>query len=293
MNSTDKHTDETLERLITTHSQNLSSTELCDFLLNSFQFAKDNDVDGWKTRFQPPPPPPQPRVKRQKQSPALAPYLPQPLCKGCKSENVIDDVPNGQIVCTACGLIQQLGVCTADIAHCSLAMMKETARVNIHHYSRVVYFMSVVRLLQGESTPLLGEEDLSRMRAEVAGKLLTVEAVNVALRKLGLARQFRKHRWTLLKMLGGFCPYKWDGRLVLDMAKQFRQVEFHWLRKRKRLMPKRVFFFSYPFLLHRFLSDRGLYAPPELLLKGELQRQKQISSYELLQQSLADDYKKL
>lgn len=278
MNSMElKHTDETLDTMMAEYAKNLTSTELFDFLLSSTTYVKTGDTHGWKRKFETPEPVPKP--KRLKQSPNKAIYEPLPNCRKCNSDQVIDDVAEGQIVCVACGLIQQVGVFTGDPAHCSWDMLYNRPRVCIHHYSRVVYFLTVVRLLQGESSPQITDDTLSLMRAEIGGRPVTVEVVNAMLRKLKLADRYRKHRWSLVKMFGGDCPYYWDGRLVLELAKQFRTAEYAWLHFKETLTPNRTFFFSYRFLLYQFLHERGLEAPRSLLLKGEKQLQAHINSY--------------
>lgn len=267
---------EELTRLHEAQCEKMDSTQLLDYLMNCASYLKTGDLAGWKARFGAPPA--QPPVKRLRQSPATAPYIPLPPCVTCKSEEVIEDVTRGQVVCTSCGLIQLQGVFTGGVAHCSWDMIKNNTRVSIHRYSRVVHFLNVVRLLQADSSPMIPDDLICRLRAAIDGPI-NDKNVNAALRRLGLARKFRRHRWTLVVLLGGTCPYKWDACVIKTMAKMFRIVEFHWERKRKRVFPNRRVFFSYPFLLYQFLKELGQYACPSFLLKSLVLRERQYQSY--------------
>jgi len=268
-----------LSTLHAAHCQAMDSTALLDYLMNSVVYLRTDDLDGWKKTFSPPPPPPPPPPqKRLRQSPATAPYIPLDLCVACKSEEVIEDVRQGQVVCTSCGLIQLQGVFTGGAAHCSWDMLKNATRVSIHRYSRVVHFLNVVRLLQADSSPTIPADLICRLRAAIDGPITDV-SVNKALRLLGLARKYRRHRWRFVVVLGGVCPYKWKAGAVKLMAKMFRVVEFHWGRKKKRVFPDRKVFFSYTFLLYQFLKELGLPACSSFLLKSPVLRERQYQSY--------------
>lgn len=272
-------TEEMLNKLHEDKCKTMESPELFEYLMTCAQYLKTGDLNGWMLEFMPEPVQPPAPVKRLRQSPLTAAVIPLPLCKQCKSDQVIEDVPRGQVVCIACGLIQQLGVFTADFAHCSYDTLKNGNRACIHRYSRVVYFVTVVRLLQGQSSPEITEEELSRLRVALDGNL-DIDSMNKQLRKLGLAKRFRRHRWSLLVLLGGECPYYWDGRLVKKMAKMFRVVEFHWGRKRNRLFPGRKVFFSCTTLLYQFLTQLGLSPPTTFLLKSDKLRKRQYDAYQ-------------
>lgn len=260
------------------HCKTMDSQALLEYLMNSMIFLKTGDLAGWKQMFTPPPLEPIPPKKRLRQSPCAAAYLPLPLCVSCKSDRVIEDVPYGQVVCTSCGLIQIQGVFTGGPAHCSWEMLKNSTRVCIHRYSRVVHFLNVVRLLQADSSPHIPEDLICRLRAVIDG-IVTDKSVNKGLRVLGLARKYRRHRWRFVVVLGGVCPYKWSGAVVMKMVKMFRVTEFHWGRKKRVVFPTRKVFFSYTFLLYQFLKELGLSACPSFLLKSSLLRDRQFKSY--------------
>lgn len=249
-------------------------TRLFDYLLNSQSYLKTGDLSGWKNHFQPQVVVKQP-VKRLRQCPSTAPVIPLPKCSGCQTMNVIDDVPQGQHVCTNCGLIQQQVVFTADSAHSSMSRLMNTARVSIHRYSRVVHFKTTIRLMQGDSRPQIPPETLSRMRAELDGNARpTVENVNVILRKLGLARKYRRHRFTLTVLLGAPDIPLIDAQVILTMLKMFRRLEYFWDYHHKTIAPGRKVFFSYRFIFYQFAHHLG---HPELTGKHHLLKNNKLS----------------
>ena len=263
-------TDETLEKL---HEQHLRNSEnVYEYLMDAMPYLRTGDESGWKARFQPKPPEAKIIVKRLRQSPALAPVLPPTPCGGCKSENVIDDVREGQIVCLSCGLIQQLGVFTGGIAHCSYDQMSNTARVCIHRYSRVIHFMTVIRLGEGNSRPVVDSETLLHMQVDLVGENVDDCNVRKMLRRLGLSRRYRRHAAFFADKFGGERQREVPGTIVYAMAKMFRTLEFFHEKKHKRIWPNgRKAFFSYKFILYQFLHELGYesYTGRHHLLKSE------------------------
>jgi hypothetical protein len=251
-----------------------------DYLMDSMEYLKTGDLEGWKLRFQP-------KVtttnKRLRQAPSLAPVIPLPNCSRCDSQDVIDDVPQGQYVCVNCGLIQQQGVFMGGPAHCSMERLMNTARVHIHRYSRVVHFLTTIRLMQADSHPMIGEEDLSRLRLACDGSNRpTAEDVTKGLRKIGLARKLRRHKHTLVVLLGGQAPDIIDASIVLRMLKLFRRLEYFWGYHKEIITPGRRVFFSYPFVFYQFCHQLGQpqLTGPRHLLKNKKLSQFQFDSYE-------------
>jgi transcription initiation factor TFIIIB Brf1 subunit/transcription initiation factor TFIIB len=264
------------------HEEMMAATDsekLLDYLMDSMQYLKHDDLVGWKAKFQPEPILPAKKQKRLRQSPAAAPIIPFEPCLECKSDQILDDVREGQVVCLSCGLIQTRVVFTADFAHCTYDQIRNTARVAIHRYSRVVHFLNVIRLLTGDSSPVIDDVTMNSLLLEVGGEK-TFESVIRGLRKLGACVKYRKHAWRLVLMCGGACPYKFDAQDVMLMVKMFRIVEFWWEKKRWRVFPERKVFFSYKFLLFQFLHALKLPAPTDLLLKSPGLHKKQVSAYE-------------
>ena len=284
MNSQAETTEETLNRMHNAKLAQCSGTEeLMDYLLSSATFLRSQNLSGWREAFEvKPPPPPQ---KRLRQSPNLMPVTPLPLCTSCGSDQVIDDVPQGQYVCIMCGLIQQQGVFSGDPAHCSMDRLFNTARVHIHHYSRIVHFRTTIRLMQADSHPMIEADVLSCLRLALNGKSRpSVEDVMLVLRKEGLARKLRRHKFTLTVLLGGEQPKMIDAGIVFTMLKLFRRLEYFWNYHHEQVAPGRKVFLSYPFIFYQLAHQLG---HPELtgdhhLLKNKKLSRFQFDSYERL-----------
>ena len=270
----DQHSDETsFHALHEAKCKTMtSSTELLEYLMDSVNFLKTEDVEGWKQTFQPTPQVPL-KPRRLRQSPNTAPVIPMSACKGCGSEKVIDDVPQGQWVCIECGLIQQLGVCTADIAHCSYDRIQNTAHVHIHRYSRIVHSQNVIRLGEGNSSPEIDMKTMYRLQVALDGKYPTKENVILALKKLGLRRRYRRHAQALAVMCGAEAPKTFPADLVINMCKMFRRVEYFFDKFRRRVCPERKVFLSYKFVLYQLLHH---YQRVDLTDKGQLLKGKEL-----------------
>lgn len=274
------------ETLTTLHENHLkTSKNAFEYLMDAMQYLKTEDLSGWKERFAPKEVVAPEPVKRLRQSPALAPYIPHPPCMQCKSENVIDDMREGQIVCLACGLIQQLGVFSGGIAHCSYDQMINTARVCIHRYSRVVHFLTVIRLGEGNSRPIVDAETLLSMQVELVGENVDETNVRKMLRRTGQSRRYRRHAAYFAGVFGGETKPEIPGLVVHEMAKMFRRVEFFHDKKRSRIWQNgRKAFFSYKFILYQFLNQLGYpeYTGRHHLLKSEKLLNVQRESYAVL-----------
>lgn len=278
--SVEETTEEILTRMHTNHSACLTGEMLLDYLMSSMDYLKNVDLDGWKTEFLPVEP--KPPTKRIRQSPNLAVFHPMPKCRSCGAEEVIDDVVQGQYVCTQCGLIQQQGVFMGGIAHCSMDRLKTGNRVYIHRYSRVVHFRTTIRLMQGDSNPLIGDEDLLRLQVELGGlDNPGVNDVNKALRKLGLSRKYRRHRCRLAFIIGDVFLPVFDGQTIMKMFKLFRILEYYWNFYHKEISPGRKVFFSYRFIFYQFCHQLNVpqYTGRHHLLKNEKLSRFQFDSY--------------
>lgn len=257
-----------------------ASGELFSYLMDCQQYLRNQDLDGWMKTFQP-------KVvvkvveKKARRCPSTAVPTPLPNCRSCQGEFVIEDTTAGQYVCVMCGLIQSRVVSMDAAVYCSMDRLKNGQRVYIHRYSKIAYFWTVTRFLQGESTPNITKETLSRLQAEIDGTV-TIEKINKALRKLNISRKYRRHRWSLLRTLGGGRCYEWPADVVLYMLKRFRRIEYYWKYFKSELFENRSTFFSYPGLIYEFLKELGMDAPESLLLKSKVLRSKQRRAFKLL-----------
>lgn len=286
MNCSQDHTEETLEKLSNQLMESMTSTDVCNYLLDAVPYMKTGDLIGWKRKFLPEeiPEPVSKPTKRLRQSPLTAPVMPMEKCKSCKSEDVIDDVRQGQIVCLSCGLIQLQGVFTADTAHCSYDRMQSMSIAYIHRYSRVLNFVNVIRMGEGDSRPEITQDTLSLLQAELGGQNVNDAAVRKALRSLGLSRRYRRHSMYFVWKFGGDTPKKIPGLLVKELAKLFLRIEFFFDKRRHLIWPKRKTFFSYKFILYQLLHQVGRpdLTGPQHLLKSTKLLNVQRDAYEVI-----------
>jgi hypothetical protein len=279
-------TEETLNLLHEEKCKEMeASGNLFDYLMDAMIYLKNQDLPGWQQHFQPAPLVVAPKAKRLKMSPITVLTTPLPPCIECLKDFVIEDVAYGQYVCVSCGLIQSRVVSMEAHAHCSMDALKNRSRVYIHRYSRISYFWTVLRLIQGETSPVIPDETLSLLRAGIVGDV-TAESVNKSLRAVGLAKKYRRHRWSLSRMLGGKPEYAWTPESTITMLKMFRKIEYYWKYFRKT-RPKATSFFSYPGLIYNFTTVLGLHPPTSLLLKSIVLRQKQHDLYMQLNAHIA------
>jgi len=285
MNSTEgKTTEEMLEQLHTKKCEQMqASGKLFDYLMDCQVYLKTQDLEGWKQQFQPAPTTQTKTIPKNKHSPNLKYHTPFDACLQCKSGMVIEDVPNGQIVCVQCGLIQSRVVSTEGAAHCSWDQILNSTRVSIHRYSKVGYMWTVLRWLQGESSPCITEDTLCRLQAEVDG-VKTVDQVKKGLKNLGLVRKYTRHKWSLLRLLGGPQIYNFNPDTVFSIIKMFRRIEYY--SKYNKSIFKCRSFFSYTVLIYIFLQELNLPAPQSLLLKDPKLNDLQFRMYEELQKSI-------
>lgn len=269
--STETPTGETLTTLSDAFMQKMDLTQLSNYLMDAAQFLKTDDLQGWKTKFTPLPVTPLPVTKKLRQSPRTAAVVPEKACAGCHSLEVIDDVKNGQIVCTSCGLIQSLVAFKGDTAHCSYNRMKSLSAVYIHRYSRVVNFLTIIRFMAGDSHPVVDADTKCLLRAELDGKKVNSYEVRKALCRLGLSRRYRRHTMSFVREWNEKRFSDIPGQLIMTMVKMFRVIEFHFDKKKYRLWPNRKTFFSYKFILYQLLNqlDRPDLTGPHHLLKSK------------------------
>lgn len=247
-----------LDKLHSQYLTTLTGEEVVDYLLSCQDYLKEDDVSGWKMRFAPGQSteiiePLQPAPKRRRMSPDACLWTSNPPCRSCKSPDVIDDMKEGCVVCTACGLVQvhqNLGISAANM---SFEQLKSGSRKKVHLYSRVVYFRSFLLGLQGKTRPSMSTEELDGLRATCGGEGWIDEAVvSKALKKRKLAAKFRRHRYSIACMLNpAYRPISMDGVLFFEFLRLFRVVECHWQHGMKRKLHERCVFFSYPYVFYQ------------------------------------------
>jgi hypothetical protein len=262
--------DELLNKLVSNHG--VESEEVNNYLMDSMPYLATSDLSGWKERFAPEAPRP---VKRRRCSPNEKIWTKRPPCVECKSDEIIEDVTEGSVVCTACGTIQGILLGTGP-ANTSVARLQQVGRHVVHRYSRVVYFRSFLASIQGETKPKIGEQELANLRRLTSGPSCTPETVSRALKKLKLGSKYRRHRYSLAVTLsdGHFKPLLLPGDTMSVMLTLFRRVEWYWMFGGKKVVKKRRVFLSYPYVYYQLcyhLNLMQLTGPWHLLQSKALQ----------------------
>lgn len=246
-----------MDELVALHEEHLDSIKDCevdDYLLDCQEFIASGDVEGWRVRFIdsliPPPP-----VKRTRGAPSRLLLYEPVKCVECQSMEVIEDVKQGQIVCTDCGLIQSMCILVPTYYD-----QERSTPIKVHRYSRIVYFKSVLNSLRGETKPQMTKPEIDLLLKHLTTPI-TPDSVSVALKACGLVK-LRRHRTSIASVFGRYQPLIVDAALYPEILRMFRRVEVEY-----KLTPKRRIFLSYPYLIYQFLYHLGAQPPTTLLLK--------------------------
>jgi len=242
-----------LEALHEKHLQSLTGVEQLEYLLNCQEYLKEEDVIGWKKSFAPEKQPEEPKKKRRRMSPDAVIWQPYPVCASCGSKDVIEDILEGSVVCTACGLIQVNQLIGMAAANMSYEQLKNGNRKTVHHYSRIVYFRSFLLALQGKTAPVVSHQELESLRVTLSGASCINEVqIVAALRKLKLAGRLRRHKFTLAKMINpDFKNIHIPAVDFFELLRLFRRVEYHYNWGTKKKLGKRRVFYSYPYVFYQ------------------------------------------
>jgi Zn-finger protein len=262
----------------------LDGEALLDYLLSCQEYLKEEDVNGWMKRFAPESSTESKEqekpAKRRRMSPdCVQTYTPFPPCKRCqKSEDIIDDIREGRVVCTACGLVQIRQSLGTGVVNMSNEQLTSGNNKKVHLYSRVVYFRSFVTGLMGNTRPNISPKDLESLRATCAGQGPIDELVVVAaLKKLGLSVKYRRHKYSLASMLNkDFKAVNIPGAVFFELLRLFRVIECHWMHGMKRKLRERRVFFSYPYVFYQLCYHLGCmqYTGPHHLLHDRVRLEK-------------------
>lgn len=249
-------TMDTMDNLHSAHLQGLDGEEQMDYLLSCQDYLKEEDVIGWKRRFAPDTLLEtsllEPAPKRRRGSPDAVTWTPHPPCSRCKSQDILEDTMGGSVVCTACGLVQMKQLLGMTSANMSYEQLRNGNRKIVHRYSRVAYFRSFLLGLQGKTYPAITEEELSSLRAVCVGENVDDETVKHGLKRLKLATRFRRHRYTLARMINPkFEPVDMNAAEFFNFLRFFRMIECQWQHGLKRKLHERVVFFSYPYVFYQ------------------------------------------
>jgi len=269
MGDTTESKNLTLKTLHDFQFKNTPEEKQMDYLMDSTIFIMEHDLNGWIQKFAPhllaPPNP----LKRSRMSPNRVRERPRETCRECGGET-IDDVWQGRVVCTTCGLIHSSSVLVQDV-DINVFGIQSAYPMNacvIHEYSRLVYFKSVLLQVQGVTRSTIATCDFLQLqefcKVYTAGNkdLVTSKLVRSAVHFLHLPKKELRHCHTLAGQIGSskadLLQIAGDG--VLRLCRAFRAIEVLWDEKKKQItkMFKRKSFFNYRFLLSSLVEKIGL-----------------------------------
>lgn len=248
----------TLDTLHADYMATLTGEAQMNYLLDCLDYLKEGDTNGWKKRFAPdtlqettcsaePM-----KKKRRRCSPDALLWAPRPPCTRCKSPEILEDTWGGSVVCTACGLVQTTQTIGVTCANMSFEQLTNGNRKLVHRYSRVAYFRSFLLGLQGKTYPMISAAELDSLRVTLGGCDVNDETVKRALKMLNLSTRFRRHRYTLARMLNpSYKPVSIDAVLFFHFLKFFRMIEWQWMWGGKQKLGQRRVFFSYPYVFYQ------------------------------------------
>lgn len=245
-----------LNRLHELKLDTIHGDDAMTYLLDCQTFLMMDDLAGWKRKYQvdaspcvvPPP-------KRRRMSPNAVPgnEFVWDDCVQCKSNEIVNDVDEGRVVCTRCGLIQSMSGLGMGPAHMSVSRLRDGYRHVVHRYSRVVYFRSILNSIQGLTNPILPAEDESAMRRIIDGQNLTrvrPQHVKACLKQLKKSTRYRRHIQSLTFLLSGgvYKPVVIQSVVMLELLRLFRRIEVFWDHGEKQKNKKRRVFPSYQYI---------------------------------------------
>lgn len=261
------------QKVFLVHLDTLKMQEIGDeeeqtqYQLENWDILRGGHLKQWLEKFTPHLLEPSAPIKRTRMSPNRVKYCPRPVCKECQGET-IDDVFQGRVVCKMCGLIQSSSmlISDADINVFGIQHPLQTYSTSvIHEYSRIVYFVSVLNVLQGATQPTIPSCDYQKLQEkcmELCAKnrdRVTDVIVRAAIHLLRLPKRHLRHSYTLAGKIGSSNAglLEIDGEDVSLLMKTFRIVEVEWDQKKELIFRrfKRKSFFNYRFLLG-VLSER-------------------------------------
>lgn len=127
----------------------------------------------------------------------------------------------------------------------------------MHHYSRIVYFRSLLRSLCGETTPTITPEELHALRSYVNNHKLPADnaacrvfAIKLAIKTLQLPKRHARHAVAIAGTVFGKCSSLLDltGDLMLRFSRFFRFLECTWAHS--DVKRSRCYFLNYMTVIH-------------------------------------------
>lgn len=191
----------------------------------------------------------------------LTPALNQLPCKNClTNKDIIEDVQEGHVVCTQCGMIQRSGV--METALTNAQFHTGLSRDVVHHYSRWTYLRSIIQANLGETQIEISEEHKQLFLDH--GKEIdefSVTTVKSAIKKHKLPYRLVRHSVTIATQL-----WPKSTRHLLSVgqselakiARRFREYESVWDSDRSaNCKLGRRFFLNYRLLWSEIVKEKN------------------------------------
>ena len=182
-------------------------------------------------------------------------------CKktGCNSTEIIEDVNEGFVVCTQCGMIQAMFV--FENAGTDAIYHEGVSRIAVHRYSRIVYLRGILKSFSGETRLTFDPGDPAMIlwffqKEENANLPENITSVKLALKWMNLPLRYVYHASTIAWLLWKTPLPLPDAEKVREIFRLFRALENVWdreplagsIRKGRKKFP------SYP-LTWRFICE--------------------------------------
>lgn len=238
------------------------------YMLDATEFIKNGDLDGWIQKFAPHLLQSHDLQKKSRMSSNRIKIPPPELCTECGGAT-FEDVWQGRVVCTMCGLIHRSSVLVqaADMSVFGIQPNSSTNSTSaIHEYSRLVYFKSVLLAIEGVTLPTITSRDFQLISESctiaTAGEpsKVTEKHVRSAIRTLKLPKSLLRHCQALAGKLGSrdanAVNFDFSRDAPQRLYRAFRAVEVKWGEKSQKI--KEIFnrksFFNYRFLLRKLVK---------------------------------------
>lgn len=176
----------------------MSPEEEIEHLLDAKEYMRTGDSSGYVARFVDKQPEVEKKLVKKRRGSQYTVLSEQklPECANkCALDMMIEDVREGCVVCTQCGLIQSLVI--LEDARTGATFHDGVSRIVVHHYSRIAHWVANIASLQGETKITLTENEENSLRqfCQKEGDRLGkgVFAVREAIRRGIIPYRFLRH----------------------------------------------------------------------------------------------------
>lgn len=182
--------------------------------------------------------------------------------ENCRSLDVIEDVEQGHVVCTQCGIILNGWVIDNAIT-CAPFPPEGSSKIVVHRYSRLTYLHSIIQSVQGATNCEVDPLDLQIIVDHcVANQSFSPLEIKNSIRLFKLPYRLMRHATSIAGTLWPrenlFVPQIGRSELTL-MIRRFREFENAWDSPRSGTFKgSRKYFFNYRILWEYIANEQGL-----------------------------------